>query len=274
MASPRAIGSGVISCGLVSIPFRIYSTASVQSTSFNMLHERCKCRCKQQFICPTCQEVVERIDMIKGYEYAKDQYVTFTEGELKSLQAGKLDALEIVEFVPEDDFDVLSVEKSYFLGPDKGGEKSYQLFARAMREMEVVGVGRHWTRGKVQLVLIQPYRGGLILHYAFYENERRSFEEIVPAKDAIDIKEPEIDLARRFIGSMTSPSFRPGKYRDEYEDRVRAAVELKVAGKEVSVQVAPERVTILDVFEALKRSISPEVLKGPPPKPKSKRSKK
>ena len=274
MSAPRAIGSGVLSAGLVSVPFKIYSAASAESTSFNLLHGECKCRCKQQFVCTTCSSerssaprVVERSDMVKGFEYAKDQYVVFTEEELKSLQADKTDALEIVEFVHEGDVDLLAIEKSYYLGPDKGGEKAYQLLAQAMGDMGVIGVGRHWARGKVQLVLIRPYRGGLVLHYAFYQTEIRSFGEIAPASQ-VSFKEAEIDLARRYVDSMTSASFQPGKYHDEYEDRVRAAVEAKIAGQELRVSAEPPKGTILDIFEALKRSISPEALKKPSPKPR------
>lgn len=266
-SSARAIGSGTISFGLVSVPFKLYTATSAQQTSFNMLHKKCGSRLKQQYLCPVDNEIVERADTIKGFEYAKDQYVHFTDDELKGLQAGKTDALELVEFVPEDSVDLLVVEKSYYLGPDKGGERAYQLLSRAMREMEVLGVGRYWTRGKVQLVLIRPYKKGLILHYAFYSNEVRDFEGIAPAGDG-EFKDIEMDMARRYVDSLTSESFRPDKYKDEYEGRVRAAVDQKIAGQDITVAAEPPKASIIDIFEALKRSLPPEALSKPAPKPK------
>jgi DNA end-binding protein Ku len=267
MTTPRAIGSGTISFGLVSVPFKLYTATSAQQTSFNMLHKKCGSRLKQQYLCPVDSEIVERADTVKGYEYAKDQYVQFTDDELKGLQAGKTDALELVEFVPEDSVDLLVVEKSYYLGPDKGGERAYQLLSRAMREMQVLGVGRYWTRGKVQLVLIRPYKKGLVLHYAFYENEVRDFEGIAPAGEG-EFKDIEMDMARRYVDSLTSETFQPGKYKDEYEDRVRAAVDLKIVGKDIAVVAEPPKASIIDIFEALKRSLPPEALSKPAPKPK------
>lgn len=267
MATPRAIGSGTISFGLVSVPFKLYTATSAQQISFNMLHNKCGSRLKQQYLCPVDSEIVERADTVKGYEYAKDQYVQFTDEELKSLQAGKSDALELVEFVPEDSVNLLVVEKSYYLGPDKGGERSYQLLSRAMREMQVLGVGRYWTRGKVQLVLIRPYKKGLVLHYAFYADEVRDFEGIAPAGEG-EFKDIELDMARRYVDSLTSEAFQPSKYKDEYEDRVRAAVDQKIAGKEIAVAVEPPKASIIDIYEALKRSLSPEALSKPAPKPK------
>lgn len=266
-SSARAIGSGTISFGLVSVPFKLYTATSAQQTSFNMLHKKCGSRLKQQYLCPVDNEIVERADTIKGFEYAKDQYVHFTDDELKGLQAGKTDALELVEFVPEDSVDLLVVEKSYYLGPDKGGERAYQLLSRAMREMEVLGVGRYWTRGKVQLVLIRPYKKGLILHYAFYSNEVRDFEGIAPAGDG-EFKDIEMDMARRYVDSLTSESFRPDKYKDEYEGRVRAAVDQKIAGQDITVAAEPPKASIIDIFEALKRSLPPEALSKPAPKPR------
>ena len=263
----RAIGSGTISFGLVSVPFKLYTATSAQATSFNLLHAKCGSRVKQQYLCPVDGETVERADMVRGFEYAKDQYVRFTEEELKGLQAGKTDALELAEFVPEASVGLLTVEKSYYLGPDKGGERAYQLLARAMREMEVVGVGRYWTRGKVQLVLIRPYSGGLLLHYAFYANEVRDFDGIAPASEG-EFKDIELDMARRYVDSLTSEAFQPNKYHDDYEDRVRAAVEQKIAGKEIAVTADPPKAIVLDLFEALKRSLTPEAMSKPAPKPK------
>ena len=253
--SARAISSGVASFGLVSIPFKVYVATHVEDSQFNMLHDRCKGRLKQQYVCPGCGgEVVDRDHMCKGFEYAKDAYVTFTADELKKLDAQKTSSLEIVEFVPESAVDLVQIEKSYYVGPDKGAEKAYQLLVLAMLSEHRIAVGRYWTHGKLQLVLLRPYKGGILMHYAFYSSEIRAFEGIAPGK-AADFTKIEMDLAKKLVAQLSSHSFEPEKYRDEYRDRVRAAVEQKIAGREPKVVEDAPTPTITDLFEALKRSL-------------------
>jgi len=172
----RAISSGTISFGLVSIPVKLYTAASSEQVSFNMLHKKCTGRVKQQYFCPTDNEIVERTDMVKGYEYARNQYVVFTEEELKALEAERSSNLEITEFVALESVDLVHVEKSYYLGPDKGGDKAYRLLSESMTKTGRAAVGRWSARGKEQLVLIRAYgQDGLILHQLYYANEVRSF---------------------------------------------------------------------------------------------------
>src|SRR6185503_19457222 len=153
----RAIDSATISFGLVSIPVKLFTSASSEQIRFNMLHKKCGGRLKQQMVCPTDNEVVPREETTRGYEYSRGQYVTFTEDELKALEAERTGAIEIVEFVPLDSVDFVQVEKSYFLGPDKSGDKAYQLLSQSMQSTQKVAVGRWAARGKEQLVLIRPY---------------------------------------------------------------------------------------------------------------------
>jgi len=254
-SSARAIGSGTISFGLVSIPFKVYTTASSHDASFNMLHGKCGSRMKQQYLCPVENVVVDRTEMVKGFEYAKDRYVQFTAEELKKLEPAKTDSLEIVEFVPEESVDLAYLEKSYYIGPDKGAGKSYQLLAQAMKVAEKIAVGRYWTRGRVQLVLIRPYRGGLLMSYAYYASEVRAFEGIAPSEKT-EFKEIELDLAAQLIKRLETPAFKADKYKDEYQDRIRDAVDQKIAGKEISLPDAAPPAIIVDLFEALKRSIA------------------
>ena len=255
MTAARSIGSGTISFGLVSIPFKLYTATSTQNISFNMLHDKCNSRMKQQYLCPIDNEVVERDNIVKGYEYAKNQYVKFTAEELKKLEPAKTDSLEIVEFVPETSVDLVYMEKSYYIGPDKGGDRAYQLFSQALKASSRVAVGRYWTHGRVQLVLIKPYHdGGLIMHYSYYASEVRAFEGIAPTTQAT-FRDVERDLASQLIASLSSETFDPNKYRDEYLDRVRSAIDQKVAGKEISLPDAMPPAQIMDLFEALKRSI-------------------
>jgi len=193
--------------------------------------------------------------MVKGYEFAKDQYVHFTEDDLKKLDAAKSDALELVEFVPESTVDLVYLEKSYYIGPDKGGDKAYQLLAQSMKRANKIAVGRHWTRGREQLVLIRPYHDGLIMHYVYYANEVRSFADVgVPSGGAF--KDIELELADKLIEQLSSAEFQADKYHDQYEDRVKAAVEQKIAGKEITVTEEAPKAQIIDLFEALKRSLA------------------
>src|SRR5262245_14172804 len=226
----RAIGSGTISFGLVSIPIKLYTAASSQSVSFNLLHKKCGGRMRQQYLCPIDNEIVERSDMVKGYEHSKDRYVQFSEDELKKLEAERSDRLDIVEFVPEETVDFIYIEKTYYLGPDKGGDRAYKLLSEAMTRTRRIAVGRFWTRGKEQLVLVRPHKGGLLLHQVYYADEIRSFEE-VDRPGTVAFKPVEEELADKLIEQLSVTAFRPEQFHDEYRDRVLAAVEQKVAGQ-------------------------------------------
>jgi DNA end-binding protein Ku len=250
----RATGSGTISFGLVSIPFKLYTAASSQNVSFNLLHKKCGGRMKQQYFCPVDNEIVERGDMIKGYEHSRDKYVHFSDEELKRLEAERSDRLDIVEFVPEETVDLVYLEKTYYLGPDKGGDRAYKLLSQAMERMEKIAVGRYWTRGKEQLVLVRPYKGGLALHQVYYADEVRSFDD-VEFPTNVTFKPIEEELADKLIEQLSVEQFRPEQYHDEYKDRVIAAVEQKVAGEEITVIAEAPQAQIIDLFEALKKSL-------------------
>ncbi len=251
----RSIGSGTISFGLVSIPFKLFTAASSQNVSFNMLHKKCGGRMKQQYFCPIDNCIVERTEMVKGFEFAKEQFVQFDETELKKLESPKTDSLELIEFVPEDTVDFVHIEKSYYLGPDKGGDKAYQLLSKSMQRTKRVAVGRYWTRGKEQLVLIRPYRSrGLILHYVYYANEVRAFDEIELGSE-MAFKPMEEQLADKLIEQLAKREFNAKEFKDEYEERVKSAVEAKVSGQEIVVAQEAPKAQIIDLFEALKRSL-------------------
>ncbi len=250
----RATGSGTISFGLVSIPIKLYTATSAQNVSFNQLHNKCGSRLKQQLICPVDNEVVPRTDIVKGYEFSKDRYVQFTDAELKQLEAERTDRLDIVEFVPAATVDFIYIEKTYYLGPDKGGDRAYKLLSDAMTRMGRVAVGRLGARGKEQLVLLRPYRGGLVLHHVFYSDEVRSFDD-VDRPGEVEFKPVEAELADKLIEQLSKDEFKPETYHDEYRDRVLAAVEQKAAGQEITVSPEAPQAQIIDLFEALKRSL-------------------
>ena len=209
----RATSSGTLSFGLVSIPFKIYTAASPEGVKFHQLHGKCGNRIKYQVYCPTDDEVVERSDLVKGYEYAKGQYVRFDGEELRALEDEKTHNLEIIEFVPLDTVDFVQVEKSYYLGPDKGGHKAYRLLSEAMQEAGRVALGHHIARGKSHLVVIRPYKEGLMMHQVFYSNEVRDFSDI-DLGDEVSFKPAEIDMARQLIEQLSVERFDPDKFRD------------------------------------------------------------
>jgi DNA end-binding protein Ku len=252
----RAISSGTICFGLVSIPIKVYTATRSKSVSFNMLHGRDRSRLKQQYLCSTCGEVVERTDTVRGYEYSRGQYVVFTDEELQGLQRKTDQTIEIEEFVPIASVDPVYFEKSYLLGPDKGGHKAYRLLREAMGGSGKVAVGRYSTRGRQQLVLIRPTQRGLILHGLFYADEVQGFEE-VELGDDVDLKAGELELAGQLIEQLSRDTFEPARFEDDYRRAILEVVDRKVAGEEVVAMPTVEpREQIIDLVAALKKSLA------------------
>ena len=270
---PHSIGSGTISFGLVSIPVKMYTAASGQGVSFNMLHGACGSRIKQQTFCPACNRTVERNELVRGYEFTKDQYVRVTDEELKSLEGEASKVIDIAEFVPLATVDPIYFEKTYYLGPDKGGEKAYRLLADAMAQTDRVALAKFVMRGKESLVLIRPSQNGLMLHTMYFADEVRNFDEIDKGQSA-KIREGELDLALQLINGLASETFSPERYADEYRHRVLGMINQKVEGQEITIAEAPApRAQVIDLMEALKeslakRGVSPEdaAAKKPPAK--------
>ncbi|HEV8479622.1 MAG TPA: Ku protein [Candidatus Eisenbacteria bacterium] len=251
----HSIGSGTLSFGLVSIPVRMYTAASSAGVAFNMLHVKCGGRIKQQQTCPTCNEVLDRASLVKGYEFSKDQYVQFTEDELKKLEGEASQSIDIAEFVPLEKVDPIYFEKTYYLGPDKGGDKAYRLLCDAMTKTKRVALAQFVMRGKESLVLIRPAQRGLMLHTMYFADEVRDFSEIEKGESA-SVKNGELELALRLIDELTGDAFQPERYHDDYRQRVLGAVEQKVEGKEVTA-VGPQvqRTQVIDLMDALKKSL-------------------
>jgi DNA end-binding protein Ku len=250
----RAIASATISFGLVSIPIKLFTTSqSGSSISFNMLHE-CGSRLKQQLFCPVDEVVVPRDQTVKGYEFAKGQYVTFTNDELKALEAEASRMIEIVEFIPAATVDPLYFDRPYFLGPDKGGDKPYKLLSKAMQETGRSALARYAARGKQYLVLIRPYQDGLVMEQLRYADEIKSFSE-VERVDAT-LTDAELALAVQLIEQIANDDFHPERYEDEVKQRIEEVIARKVEGEEVTFSEAAEpQGKIIDLMEALKASL-------------------
>jgi len=220
-----------------------------------MLHKKCNSRLKQQYTCPKDNELVTRDDMVKGYEFAKDQYVVFTAEELKALEEKATQMIDIVEFVPLAKVDREYVEKVYFLGPDKGGERAYRLLCEALRETGRAALGQYSARGQQYLVLLRPLNGVLAMEQLHYADEVRSTNEVpVPAGD---VKPAELALAKQLIEQTANEEFEPSKYRDTVRERVMDTIQRKVDGQDITTSdVAPDTGgKIIDLMEALKASL-------------------
>src|SRR5437762_9362629 len=259
----RSIASLTVSFGLVSIPVKLFSaTEASRAISFNLLHKGCGSRLKQQYICIKEEVQVVREDMVKGYEFAKDQYVMFTPEELKAMEEAGTHMAEITEFVPIEAVDPVYFDKAYYLAPDKGGAKPFALLASALRESKRCALGRWAARGKEYIVMIRPVEDGLVMQQLLYAGEVRSIKELeIPDTE---VKDAELKLAQQLIEQQASDKFDPSTYTDEVRARVEAAVQKKVEGQEITMAEAPEGgAEVIDLMEALRASL--EKKKAPVP---------
>ena len=262
----RSIASLTVSFGLVSIPVKLFSATEASKTiSFNMLHKECGSRLRQQYICIKEDVVVPREDIVKGFEFSKDQYVIFTPEELKAMEEVGTHMAEITEFVPLESVDPVYFDKAYYLAPDKGGAKPYALLASALRESKRCALGRWAARGKQYIVMIRAVEDGLVMQQLLYAGEVRSISELEIPKT--DVKPAELKLAQQLIEQQTSEAFDPSQYTDDVSARIRSAVEKKVEGQEITLTEAPEGggAQVIDLMEALRASLE----KKPPARAKA-----
>jgi DNA end-binding protein Ku len=251
----RAIGSANIAFGLVSIPVKVYSSSeSGSGISFNMLEEKTGARVKQQYISSQSGDVVPRDEMIKGYEFAKGQYVTFTNDELKSFEAEANKAVEIQEFVPISKVDPIYFEKAYYLGPDKGGDRPYMLLRAAMEKTKRAALAKYAVRGKQYLVLVRPMGEGIVMQQLRYAHEIRAITDVPLGEGKVNAS--ELKLAVQLVEQIASDEFLPENYEDAVKGRIEEAIAQKVEGKEVTAEPTEEpKARIIDLMEALKTSL-------------------
>ena len=255
----RSIASLTVSFGLVSIPVKLYSaTEASRAISFNLLHKGCGSRLKQQYFCAKEEVPVAREDMVKGYEFAKDQYVVFTPEELKALEEAGTHSAEITEFVPLESVDPVFYDKAYYLAPDKGGAKPYALLARALRDSKRCALGRWAARGKQYIVMIRAVDsngiGALVMQQLLYAAEVRAIADIDIPKT--EVKDAELRLAQQLIEHQASEQFDPSAYTDEVRARIEAAIQKKIEGQEISMAEAPQAgAEVIDLMEALRASL-------------------
>lgn len=251
----RPIAASTISFGLVSLPVKLYSVGETASkVRFNWINRDTGSRVKQQYVDIRSGDVVSRGNMIKGYEFAKDQYVTFEPDELKALEAQSKEVIEIKEFVPAEDVGRIYLQRAYYLGPAKGGARAYRLLSAALSESAKVAVAQYAARGKQYLVAIRPIEGGLVLEQLLFKDEVRSFDDV--PSEAGEVNDAELELAKQLIEQASSDSFDPGQYQDEVRGRVMELIERKIEGEQITTAPAEEPETkIIDLMEALRASL-------------------
>ncbi|MBV1860455.1 MAG: Ku protein, partial [Nannocystaceae bacterium] len=254
----RAISSATVAFGLVSIPVKLFPSVSPSDAiRFNTLHEACGTRVKQQFFCPKDEEVVPRTDTIKGYEFAKGQYVTFNAEELKAVEEQSTGGIDITEFVPIEKVDPLYYAKSYYLNPDEAAARAYHLLAAALRKTGLVALAKYAARGKQYLVLLRPIPEGIILQQLHYPGEVRSLADVGIPEAVVD--EGELELAMRLIEQSARQTFNPEKYTDDVRTRVEAVIARKVDGEDITQEpTASPKSQVIDLMSALKESLRVE----------------
>ena len=254
----RSIASLTISFGLVAIPVKLYSaTVSTERISFNLLRQKDGSRVKQQYVAVNDGKLVERSDMTKGYEFAKDQYVMFSAEELKALEDETTHTIDISQFVPLESVDPVYFDGTYYLAPDKGGAKPYSLLATALKQAKQCAVGRWISRGKEHIVVLRPIDDGLAMHQLHFKAEVRTMKDL--GVEAAPVSESELKLANQLIEHLAAKRFDPSEFHDEHRARVEAAIEGKVQGKEVSLAEPPTYKgvgNVVDLMEALKASLN------------------
>jgi DNA end-binding protein Ku len=249
------VWKGYISFGLVSVPVRLYAAAREQHVSFNQIHEPCGSRIKQQTFCPVCDRVVERNELVKGYQVDRDSYVLVSGDELKTLEADSSEAMEIAQFVSLEEVDPIYYEASYYSAPEDPGKRAYGLLLQAMEKLNVAAIAKVTLHQREQIVLMRPYHQGIVLHTLYFPAEVREIAEYGKT-ETMNLQKPEMDLAEQFIRQLTA-KFEPEQYKDEYQQRVLELIDTKRAGLVIAGQPPkPKLAPVIDLMEALKKSIA------------------
>ena len=248
------VWKGYLTFGLISIPVRLFSAARTEHISLNQLHEKCKSRIRQPLYCPTCERMVERSEIVKGYEYEKDQYVLVEDEEVKKIAPPSASTMEIQEFVTAADVDPLYLDASYYMVPEDAGRKAYQLLVTTMEEAGRAAIAKLSMHQREYVVLIRPRNNGLTLHTMYFANEVRQLPEY-GQQGEVKVKPEEVRLAKQLVESLAG-DFQPEKYHDEFKSRMRALLDAKLEGQEVTVAAQPQLAPVIDMMEALKKSLA------------------
>src|SRR5437764_4260073 len=251
---PSSVWSGYLTFGLISMPVRLFSGARSTHVSFNMLHRDDLSRVKQQLYCPVDERVVERSEIVKGYEYRKGEYVVIEPEEIKRIEPKTAKAMEILEFVKADEIDPIYFESSYYLGPEEAGRRPYALLQKALEDSHYVAVAKLAMHNREYTVFLRPYNGGLMLHTMYYQDEIREVDEF--GKTDVEIKEPELKVAHQLVQALAA-DWEPKKYYDTFETNVKELIKAHLEGKHVvGVEKPKKAAPVVDLMDALKQSLA------------------
>jgi DNA end-binding protein Ku len=250
----HAIWKGHISFGLITIPVGLFAAARTERVSFNQLHKTCHSRVKQPLFCPQCNRMIERTEIVKGYEYESDQYVLFDEKDFEKVAPQSSRVMEIQEFVKLDEVDPIYLDASYYMVPEEAGAKAYYLLTKTMEDLGYAAVAKLSMHQREHVVIVRPRENGLTLHTMYYPSEIRQVADYGKNNGAKP-KEQEVKLAQQLVESLIT-DFQPEKYSDLYAAQLKEMIEAKRAGREVAATPEPHRAPVIDLMEALKNSLA------------------
>jgi DNA end-binding protein Ku len=249
-----SVWKGFISFGLISIPIRLYPAARSERINLHQIHKKCHTRLRQPLYCPTCHRIVDRSEVVKGYEYEKGQYILIENEELKKITPASGKTMEIQAFVQGSQIDPIFFESSYFALPEKDNPKPYVLLLKALEESDRVGIAKVTMHQREYTVFIRPRSHGLTVHTMYFVNEIRRVEGYGTIAREVKLKPQEIKLAEQLVESL-SENFKPEKYHDTFQENLKALIEAKREGKTIVEEAPPKRAPVIDMMEALKRSL-------------------
>jgi DNA end-binding protein Ku len=253
MATP--VWKGTLSFGLLAIPVRLYTAARSQHMNLHQLHKVCHTRLKQPLYCPHCNRQVERSEVVRGYEYEKGQYVIVNDEEIKKITPRSSTVMEIVAFVKQEQIDPIYFDASYFMLPDKDSEKPYALLLKTLDDSDRVGIATVTMHQREYTIFIRPRKNGLTIHTMYYANEIREVAGYGDAEKDVKLKPAELKLAEQLVESL-SQDFKPEKYHDKFQENLKALIEAKQKGKAIVVEEKPRPARVIDMMEALKKSLA------------------
>jgi DNA end-binding protein Ku len=236
------------------MPVRLFSGARSNGISFNMLHRTDKSRLKQQYVCLADGQVVERADIVKGYEFRKDEYIIIEPDEIKKIEPQTAKTMEILEFVKASDVDPVYFESSYYMLPEEAGRRPYALLTRALQESEYVAIAKITMHNREYTVFLRPHEGGMMLHTMYYADEVKKVEGF-GAPD-VELKEAEVKVAHQLIEALAD-EWDPEKYKDSFQENLKQLIEAKLEGGEVAAVEKPKKLApVVDLMAALKQSLA------------------
>jgi DNA end-binding protein Ku len=256
------VWKGYITFGLITIPVRLFAAARTERVSFNQLHQPCGGRIKQQTFCPRCDRIVERSELVKGYEVEKERYVIVNDDEIKSIAPASGDTMEIFEFVRAEGIDPIYYDASYFMAPEDAGKKAYHLLLETMQKSGYSAIAKVAMHQREYTVVIRPHADGLLLHTMFYPEEVREVPEFRRDPN-VTVKPQEIALAEKLVEGLAT-DFDPSKYHDEYQGRLMQMIEAKREGMTVESTAPRKLAPVIDLMQALQKSLGELPKKKPP----------